>query len=208
MHQTLTRIAAGLAQTIPGLLRSQSLLFVSPLAHTIRGVLLDRSGDPTLFYVHVFCQPLCVPYKHLALNNGRRLTHEHGALWNSADPDIVETLSATLMRWAIPFLSALESPRDVALAAKSSGASDDAEIRRQAAYAFARHGDVAQACRELDYLIAFLSQNGAGNEPSCLEAQQLLALLERDPAAAKRQLREWEASTVSNLKLLAFYSPD
>lgn len=68
------------------------LLFLQPLRGVIRGVFLERSDNPNLFYVRVFVQPLWVPVDHLIFNLGDRI----GGAWRSDSPTLFTNLRVAL----------------------------------------------------------------------------------------------------------------
>ena len=174
-----------------------------PIGHTLRGVFLERSSAPTSFYVWVFFQPLCVPSDHTYFNLGWRLGGGTQT-WNVDDSSGLDDLRESIVREAIPFLEPIKTPRDTALAGKLLDPRHDGATQRAVAYAFARAGDTPQAIREIDRFLAI----GVGDERDWVlkesaEASSLKKLLLTDPAAAQRQLQEWEAKTLDGSWLTA-----
>ena len=194
----LNRLAHRFAEQLPGLDVKARLLYVSPVGHTIRGVLLERSSDANLFYVNVFLQPLCIPLQTFALNTGKRIYPATGN-WRLDCPDLLEELSRKLTDDVVPYLSALQSPRDVALAAKALNLSGDPMVRRTVAYAFARNGDIPQSLRELNGLLSHLEEYGQTHDEWFREATLLKSLLEDDPRRAATLLLNWEKETAKAL---------
>jgi hypothetical protein len=77
-------------------------------------VLFEGSDfDANAFYVSVFFMPFFVPAEQLVLNFGRRLGNR-SCRWNKNDPDIDIELSDVLKNEALPYLSEVETPEQVA----------------------------------------------------------------------------------------------
>ena len=196
------------------------LLFIQPIEHVVRGICFNGSIDPRSFYVEVFLQPLFVPSEHIRFNIGWRLRGKAGGPtgWNANSPGLVTELRNELQREALPFLRRIQSPKDLADAAstihpiqgpgeqKSSEHNSRDPITQQAiAFALARAGDAREACDALDRLVRLVNGNNFWQH----EVNRALALksqLLRDPAAAQRQLDDWEAETVRNLGLEEFWN--
>ena len=134
------------------------------------GICFDGSIDPRKFYVQVFIKPLFVPSQHLSFNIGWRLGGGSHT-WNADTPNLITELSAGLKREALPFLSRVQSPRDVADAASSlhpikgpvmqqaiTYAVGDPITQQAIAYALARAGDVKEAGDALGRLISLLHE--------------------------------------------------
>jgi len=189
---------------LPGFTVKGQMIFIQPVAHTLRGICFDGSSfDPNLFFVQVFAQPLFVPAKRLALNIGWRLgggSHR----WNVNAPGLLEDLSAVLKREALPFLARIESPRDLAQAATSLQKSQDPYTQQAVAYALARAGDVNKAVAELDQLTRLLDVKVPWQLEMLARANALKSQLLRDAPSAQKQLQAWEAESVRNLGLEKF----
>jgi hypothetical protein len=200
-RKELATVAKRLSRGLPTLGVKGSLLFLKPIGHTLRGVFLERSGDPRGFYVWVFFQPLCVPASHTYFNLGWRLGGGTRR-WNVDESVGLDGLRESILREAIPFLEAIKSPRDVALAGKLLDPEHDGATQRAVAYSFARAGDIPQAIREIDRFLA----TGAGDEREWViretaEASVLKDLLLTDPGEAQRQLQQWEKQTLEAIGL-------
>jgi hypothetical protein len=199
-----TALAKRLLPALPSFSANGPLLFVSPLGHTIRGILLSRCGDPRRFYVEVFLQPLFIPAEHLVLNCGWRLGG--GAhTWDADSPTLTHDLSSELLRHAVPFLKAVESPRDVAVAARATGKTADAVVLQFIAYAFARAGNVAESLQAFDQLLSLLAPDARPYVREWFrQEQELKALLAAAPDEAQRRLLAWERQTKGALRLDGF----
>lgn len=212
-------IGKRLLPDLPGFAVKGDLLLLRPLGHTLRGICFNRSIDPRSFYMEIFLQPLFVPFPCIAFSIGWRLRRASGRSdsWSADDPHLIEELRVGLTREAVPFLSRIQTPQDVADAACTvsrfggtvkqgvmAHASNNARDQEIIAYALARAGEVARACDVLDRLV---TTSTAGVPWKCELVDRAAALksqLLNDPAAAQRQLDAWEAETVRNLGLEEF----
>lgn len=204
---------------LPGFAVKGPLLFLQPVGHTLRAICFNGSIDPRSFYVQIFLEPLFVPSEHIGFNIGWRLRGGTGgsSSWNADAPNLIPELIAALGREALPFLSRVHSPRDVAevasaihpvkgpIAQETVPYTSGDPIKQQAiAYALARDGDVAEAGEALDRLVNLLHEEVPWQHEIAERARVLKSQLLRDPAAARRQLDVWEAETAKNLGLEEF----
>ena len=199
-RRELEKTAKILCADLPQCGVSGVLVFRLPLGRILRGICLERSGDPRGFYVWVFLQPLCIPKTGVFFNLGWRLGG--GAhVWNGDTPASMTALRDAISREALPFLDRIQSPRDAALAVKRQGPTDFIS-QKAIAYAFARGGDYPQAIRELDRPVPIgHTEPVAQQDP---EAKGLRELIVNDPEAAQRQLQTWEDQTIRALGLERF----
>ncbi len=114
-------IGKRLLPDLPNFAVKGDLLLIRPLGCALRGVCFNRSIDPRSFYVEIFIQPIFVPSEHIGFNIGWRLRGGSGGSdsWDADVPNLIMALSAGLRREALPFLSRIQSPRDIADAASS-----------------------------------------------------------------------------------------
>jgi len=173
-------------------------LFLEPIRHTLRGLFLDRSVNNRGFYVQVFVQPLFVPAKHIGFNFGWRLGGP-SHLWNADAPRLIDELGSAIRDEALPFLRRIESPRDVADAARQLNKSADPHVQQAVAYSLTRAGDVDGALREIGKLIALLDRTIPWQAEMVERAEGLKSQLLKDLNCANRMLEQWEAETVVNL---------
>ena len=68
----LRAIATRLGQAVDCVTVKDTLLFIAPIGHVLRGVTFERSSDPKGFYTWAFFQPLCVPSTVQYFNLGFR----------------------------------------------------------------------------------------------------------------------------------------
>lgn len=188
------------AARIPGSSAKGRLVFLQPVGHTLRGILLEGSVNPRGFYANLFVQPLFVPAEHHALNFGWRLgggTH----LWDVDNPQDLSELQALVEREAGPFLSRIQSPQDVAAAAEALRKPGDLQIQQARAYAYAYAGDVERGSVALTELIERLDESIPWHHEMAKRASKLRGLLQSSPDSAKQLLVEWERETARRLKL-------
>ena len=147
-------LAQRLLPDLPGFAIKAPLMFISPVGYTLRGLYFEsHSYETNLFYVWVFFLPLFIPRKHVSFEFGKRIGGDH---WNADAPDLIRQLGDALKREALPFLSPIKSPRDVAQAAMALRLPQNPHIQQAIAYAFARAGEVSAALRALHELIRLL----------------------------------------------------
>lgn len=197
-----SELAKRLLPDLPGFAVKTPLVLVPPVKHTLRGLCFEsHSHEAKLFYVWVFFLPLFVPRQYVSFEFGKRIG---GDRWNAEAPDIVHELGVALKREAMPFLSPIETPRDVVQAAKSLRLPQNANIQQAIAYALARAGDVHKAIAELDTLLAMLDSKVPWQLEMTERASALRLQLHTDVPGAQKQLEAWEAESISNLGLEKF----
>lgn len=190
---------------LPGFTVKGRMLFMLPIGHTLRGIFFDRSVNPRGFYVQVFIQPLFVPAEHVSFNVGWRLGGS-SHIWNADAPGLISELDAALKREAVPFLSGVQSPQDVARAAASLQKSGDPYVQQAIAYAFARGGDVQQAATALTQLVRALDlkEQYPWQREMQRRAEVLKAELRDNPSVARQRLESWEVETTKQIGLERF----
>jgi len=201
-NKDFAELAKRLLPDLPGFAVKAPLMFILPVGHTLRGLCFEsHSYEAKLFYVWVFFLPLCVPRKHVSFELGKRIG---GDRWNADGPDIIRELGVALKREALPFLSPIESPRDVAQAAKSLRLPQNPHVQQAIAYALARAGDVNKAVAALDELTRSLDVKVPWQLEMAERANALKPQLLSDAPSAQKQLEAWEAESVRNLGLEKF----
>lgn len=201
-NKDFAALAQRLLPELPGFAVKAPLMFIAPVGHTLRGLCFEsHSYEAKLFYVWVFLLPLCVPRKHVSFELGKRIG---GDRWNADAPDTVRELGIALKREALPFLSPIESPHDVAQAAKSLRLPQNPNVQQAIAYALARAGDVDKAVAELDTLLAMLDVKVPWQLEMLERANSLKSQLLNDASSAQKQLEAWEVESVRNLGLEKF----
>lgn len=201
-NKDFTELAKRLLPDLASFAVKAPLMFISPVKHTLRGFCFEsHSHEAKLFYVWVFFQPLFIPTKHIILTFGKRINDDR---WNADAPNLVHELGDALKREALPFLSPIESPRDVAQAAKSLRLPQNPNVQQAIAYALARAGDVSKAVAALDELVRLLDVKVPWQLEMLERANALKSQLLSDVSNAQKQLEAWEVESVRNLGLEKF----
>jgi len=201
-NKDFAELAQRLLPNLPGFTVKAPLMFIPPAKHTLRGICFEsHSYNAKQFYVWVFLLPLCIPTKHVIFNLGKRIESPEGGPWNANAPNLLLQLSATVKREALPFLSRVESPRDLAQAARSLQRPQDPYTQQAIAFALARSGGVAEAVAALDELVGLLDVKVPWQLEMTQRADALRSQLLTDAASAQKQLEAWEAETTRNLGL-------
>jgi hypothetical protein len=196
------KIGKAVLPELPGFAVKGQLLFAQPVGHTLRGFFFARSIGSREFYVQVFVQPLFVPAKHIGFNFGWRLgggSH----FWHADAAGLINELNMGIKREALPFLSLIKSPLDVAEAGAALQRSADPIVQQAIAYSFARGGEVGQACKTLDQFVRLVRPTGFWLE-EIDRAEALKTQLLTKPASAQGQLEIWENESAANLGLEEF----
>ena len=199
-NKELSALSARLQRYLPDCEAKVGLLYLTPVRHTLRGVLLNRSGDHRAFYVTVFLQPLFVPADHIVLNLGWRLGGGSHT-WNADADGVLDDLAARLRGEAWPFLSPIESVDDVVVAIRKLNKPADGYAQQALAYSLARAGCTQEAINELERFVGGLNPEIKWQREAADRAIRLISLLTADDAEAQRQLRAWEEQTARSLGL-------
>jgi hypothetical protein len=186
---------------LPGYALKGNLIFSSPIEHTLRGICFDRSSSPRDFYLEVFFMVLCVPDEYLSLSFGERVPAWG---WNADEPDLIRKLADAIEREALPFLNSARTTDDlIQWLIKEAKDFGDVHTWEALAYTYALLGEIAPAERALVRLQQALDP-AVPWEGEMLSRAQLLKGMLGSPEVAKKQLMEWEAYTLRNLKLDKF----
>ena len=203
-HKEFAQLGKGLLPGLPGFAVKGPLVFRSPVGHTLQALDFDRSADARHFYLHVFFLPLCVPRKHVSFGFGKRI---RGTGWNVDIPDLEAALASAVQTEAVPFLSGLDTPKDVAETMKrlKGESSKDLYVHEAIAYMLALAGESAAAVGWLDRLLSLpTAELGPWVRDIETRARLIRAKLVENPAKALDQLALWEMESVRNLGLEKF----
>jgi hypothetical protein len=186
------------------------IIFVKPVRHVLRGILIDRTGEAIRFRPRWAVVPLCAPTQHFYLNWGAML-YKPG-LWEWSDPSIAAALVDVVERDALPILRSVESLDDfVAFASKERFPLNyfhGFHLKRVAVEAAC--GDLAAAratCAELTRGRTLWSQPWLRESFDQVTKPLCPLLAADDRPGLVRLLREWEAYSVRQLKLETIWEP-
>ena len=199
----LSALAKRVLTELPGFASREQLIFMHPIRDTLLGIFFDRSASPRAFYVQLFAQPLFIPKEHIVFTLGWRIG---GGSWDADAPELLAKLGDALKGEAVPFLSKIKSPSDVAKVAIELNEPGDLNLRRVIAYSLARSGETEKAIHAFK---GFLQTMPAEIKADWLKedaqrAELLLKELQTDPEATQRRLQAWEKETLKNLRLEKF----
>ncbi|WP_428267756.1 hypothetical protein [Haliangium sp.] len=192
------RIARAIRSAVPALYEKGNLLAATPRGRILRGIVLEGSAaDPHGVYLSMFVQPLYVPATTVVLTIGDRL----GGGSKTWHADEAEAAAAVAQENGVPFFGPITSPEQLAewgyLEGKRNG-----YIRESKAYSLVAAGRLIKGIRALRELAESLEGK---DTPWVVEmkerAEQLAALAESNPPAAHELLAQWEAETVSELRI-------
>lgn len=201
-----TALAKKLMPNLPGFAVKGSMAIMRPVKTVLRGIYFEGSSfDTKSFYVWVFFLPLFVPTNVVNFNLGQRLRVPGGGdRWSTDMPNLIGDLTAVIERDALPFLTGVESPLDVARAAGRNQSPQDPYVQQAVAYAWARAGEVKRANDELEKLIHLLDARITWQHALIERADRLRAMLLEKPEDVQAQLDAWENETSRCLGLEGF----
>jgi hypothetical protein len=150
--------------------------------------------------VQVFVQPLFIPAEEIHFDFGWRIG---GGSWDADRPNLVRELGIAIKTVAVPFLTKINTPMEVAEAARSLRKPGNPNIQRAIAYSFARAGETRKAIAALDDFLRRMPSkiNTDWLLEDARRAEILRDELKTNPAAAQRRLLAWESQTKQNLRL-------
>lgn len=196
-------IGKQLLTVFPGFHAKGKFISATPIDHTLRAICFDESIKAKRFYVQVFFQPLFVPKAVIAFNLGWRLGGGSHT-WDADAPTLIDELGDSLRRDALPFLSRVRSPLDVAKVGESLRRSGDVRVREAIAYAYARAGERKKAILALDKFVKSVDVLFPWQQEMVDDARALRSVVESDPDEARKQLQEREVGTAKRIGLEGF----
>lgn len=154
-----------------------SLMFLTPVEHTLRGFSFESSAfDKNSFYVTAFFMALCIPRRYLIFNLGQRLRERGGDRWTINNKNFEAALRSEMEKQVL-FLSRLKTPMDIVEAAIGKGSSNDPYCQETIAYMLALAEQVDNAIEALDRLVAMLEPGIQWQHEMALRAQLLKSKL-------------------------------
>jgi hypothetical protein len=184
-----------------------NLMFVAPVKYALQGFYFEPSGfDREAFYVNVFFTVLCVPTEHLSFTFCDRIRMPNGSDgWHANQASLETSLKRAMQSQNMPFLTEIESSRDLAeLVALMVGNSKDPNRSQALAYALALAEETIAAIERLDQLLTFLDPEISWQREMMATVLLLRSNLAENPRKAREQLEVWEAETIRNLGLERF----
>ncbi|WP_428263656.1 hypothetical protein [Haliangium sp.] len=192
------RIARIIQSTVPGLHEKGRILVATPRGRVLRGILLEASAaDPNGVYLWKFVQPLYVPRTMIVLSLGDRL----GGGCKTWGTDEAEAAAAVVREEGVPFFGPITSPERFVEWEYLKG-KRNRYTREAKAYSFIAAGRLLEGIRELRSFADSLRDEKVDWFIEMKErAERLAALAESNPPAAHQLLAQWEAETVTALRL-------
>jgi len=184
-------------------------IYVKPVRHFARTILIDRISDPNGFRPQLAAAHLFDGNGAFPLNWSRWLQKPSGPMpgsWRMQDPNVARMLIETIEADALPYLRAMTSLDDY-LAHTSRFGGWDLLVRPTARIIIdVARGDLDKAHRtwESQRELWSVEKSNYGEEDATMlrRLRHLCALLESDDRTGlARLLHEWEARTVKNLKI-------
>jgi hypothetical protein len=199
----LSRLAARLAEDLPGLRFTGPLLYFEPPAPILRALYLEsHSYDARQFYLWAFVLVPCVPARIVSFNFGWRIGPGRGnGPWSAASSDLDVSLMQAIRREALPRLSSVRSASDLAPLARTLDKSRDPYVIQAIAYALMRECRLELGMQSLDALLGCLDASIGWQAEIARRAQSVRALIVADSTGAQAQLEQWEIDTLDALKL-------
>ena len=175
---------------------------MSPVEGTLRGFGFEPSAfTANNFYVNAFFLPLCVPVKRVHFTFGRRIGKQKR--WSTDDPHLEAALTSEMLSEA-RFLSGLRRPADLVKALEPLLKRGNPHAREAFAYSLIHAGETARALETLGALLNAAEVGVTWQGKIAMRAQLIRDKLLKDLSQAQKQLRAWEADTVSSLGLSEF----
>jgi hypothetical protein len=200
--------------SMPGFGAKGALLVNRKIGSLLKGIFVDSSRDPKRFYVQVFVQPLYVPANTLVFNLGWRLG---GRAWVKDAQSVSDDIAAAVRVEALPFLSAIETPLDLAMSVirtpylaatspqgQASSRANDPVCMRMRLYSLIYAGKLYDAAVEFDKLKRALTLQFEWENIMLEEASSILQLSTRHPDQALAKFKQWTLETARSLRLDTF----
>jgi hypothetical protein len=192
-------------------------IFVRPVQHFARGIIIDRTSDPRKFMprwavAHVFEVRNSIPLSW----GGYVYSHDSNIVanfWDQEDQEISRSLVSEIERNALPILRTMETLDDyLAFVSASNLRGQLFSWHRRKVIVDVALGELAAAreiCRqEIEY---WKTGHSAMDEDDRAEFRRLVELCARlaadDRPGLAQLLHKWERTTVKNLKIEHLWEP-
>jgi hypothetical protein len=180
-----------------------SLAELVPTQHFLRAIYLDRSSDPSAFYIEVFILPLFVPTEHLYFNFGFRLLDSKGLdSWYCGKPNLVNEMQEMITATALPFLEKVKSPADFVKMELDNTGSRNLNNREALAYSYIVDRKMAHAIHEIDCILSEADTSISWQALVYNRANSLKSLINLNPNLVQKQFDKWEVASKEKLKLM------
>ena len=193
-----------LSRQFPGFVAHKRLLLKAPVNGSLKAVVFESSAaDKDSFYIWYFVMPMCIPQDYISLLFGDRLRHPtEREYWTSSMPDLVDHIASAIQEQALPMLTIAGSPEGFINLAKRAWRNP--HTPHAVASVLARSGRYKEALIVIDDFLPRLNTAAPAEKEIFDLSTRLRDLLIDDPAAALRQLQEWENYTIGKLGLQAY----
>ena len=186
-----------LLQDFPGFAIKGSMMFISPVGHTLRGFCFETSGfDKRAFYLWSFFMPLYVPSEHIHFTFGERIGGNKR--WNADQPELGAALRSEMLK-ELPFLYSLKTAKDVANALEPMTKRTNPHCHEAFAYTLIRSGKIGAAAEALNRLLKLIDMTVEWQQKIAERVGLIQGKLLKNPEEALKQLDIWESETASNL---------
>ena len=186
-------------------------LYLKPVRHLLRGVVIDRTGEAARFRVFWATMSLCEPRHSLPLNWGGQVYPNR--LWQWSNPSLEEDLYQAIEEQALPALRAIQTLDDFFTFASNRERFGlwpfDLFTLHRVGVDCAR-GDLESAragCAELKSGLSRWQDPDLSEEFDRVSGELCPLLAANDRAGMARLLHQWEAYTVEKLKIGHIYEP-
>lgn len=188
-------------------------LYLKPVRHLLRGILIERTGEADRFRPWWAVAPLCEPERAFPLNWATMISSSARRLWFWQDEEISTDFAAALEEQALPQLRAIATLDDFMAFADSPERFSLTAFRwyhLRSVGVDAARGDLETARKTC---VELMGGRTKWSVPSMREEFDRVTgelgplLAANDRAGMARLLHEWETYTVEQLKIGHIYEP-
>lgn len=177
-----------------------------PIGDVLRGYLCEDTSTKHAFKLHVFVQPLYVPFEHISLSFGREIQSPDGGYWHGDAAGIQEDVLIAIKESGT--LAFVESCRTAAGLARTLDDTVELPVKQmpryleELGYSYARSEQFDRATLTLKALIHspyFAARYDFEVEMIARAERMLEHIARQDPIAVHAQLDEWRRYTCTHL---------
>ena len=199
------KIGKQLLPNMPGFQAKGNLVFSRPISHVLQALYFEGSSySKEDFYLNIFIFPLFSPEEHLSFNYGERLQHSMGQGWNTDMPNLISQLEeAVNSEQAALYLTPINSISEFIQRLDVINSGSDKSLYYYEAMGFAHvlNGETDEAFKNLRKVEEQANVSSHWQLKLKERSEYFQKLLKENPIQAIKQLEEWEAFTVENLKV-------